>query len=160
MVSDADVKRRACERADLVFNEVGPGATMIVPTSEYLAIPCSSGFHILIDFVNRAKISQVPIETGGIASAVSSNRRHYDIAAVAGVARDDEAPGSGSGRSVDCGNSSADLCGCRICEDISIPANNTHDREVGDQQDESYFLVARQHGQLTYYGQNRSASKK
>src|SRR6202050_549633 len=83
MVADAQKNGELSERSDLTSNEVVPSDFLIIDDIERLRKVLGLVLDVLIEFVNRAKIAEVPIEGRSRFDYVGSNPRHYDIAAIA-----------------------------------------------------------------------------
>ena len=62
MVADAQKNGKLSERSDLISNEVVPRDFFIIDDIERLRKVLGLVLNILIEFVNRAKIAEVPIE--------------------------------------------------------------------------------------------------
>src|SRR5271166_1487742 len=112
------------KRRDLVGGEIVPGLIFVVNDGEV----CVSGSlnHVLIEIVDRTQIAEVPVEGSAILAGSGGNCRHDDIAAIARIAGDDEAPGF-SGPVVEAlagcaGYGGADACGFALAKAIA-----THD---------------------------------
>ena len=78
---------------DLVRREIIPGGVFIIHDGKVLACHFRGLNHVLIEVIDGPQISQVPVETGAVQLGSRGNAGHHNIAAIAGVARHDKAPG-------------------------------------------------------------------
>src|SRR6185312_6847784 len=94
VVPDSEMYRRFPKRNELLGDEIVPRQALIIEDAEVLlAIAVlRRGEKVLIEIVDPAEVAEVPVEFGAVAVYPRGNRRHDNIAAVAGITGDRERP--------------------------------------------------------------------
>ena len=88
MIAGRQKDREVAKRHELVRDEVGPGGGLVGDDVEGLD-------EVLVEGVDGAEISEVPVEVGAAGEDSGGEGGHDDVAAIAGVAGDGEFPGGG-----------------------------------------------------------------
>jgi hypothetical protein len=88
MISGTEEDGKVAERRELMGDEVGPRPRLVIDDVQRLAGHVQAGRwdQILIEGVDRAEVSEVPIELGLAFEDAGSDRGHDDVAAVSGIA--------------------------------------------------------------------------
>ena len=84
MIPDGQKDRGLAESRDLAPEEVVPGDLEVVGDGERRRTGHSPfGKDVLVEIVDRAEISQVPVERRGVGVGARRHGRHHDVSAVA-----------------------------------------------------------------------------
>src|SRR5580704_8687837 len=86
MIARAQVDGKAAEGCELMGDEVGPGPRLVIDNVQWLGGQSQAGrwYLVLIEGVDGAEISQVPIELGLALEDTGGDGGHHDVAAVSG----------------------------------------------------------------------------
>ena len=87
MIAQREINRQRIEWLKLVLYEILPGIVFVIDDIRFWV----QLLIVRVKIVNGAIVAQVPIEFGAVAFCALRDRRHHDVAAIAGI------PGNGKG---------------------------------------------------------------
>ena len=93
VVADADEIRNIAERLDLVVDVVLPGTALVLVHGHRAGLMFGLMHDVLIDFVSRANVAQMPEKRGVIFLRGFGNSGHHHVAAIARIPRHHKIPG-------------------------------------------------------------------
>ena len=95
VVADAEKNFERAEGSKLTVDKIRPSLCQVIRDGDMRRIELKFGGrdHILIEIVNGAEVAQMPVEVRAALQHGGGDRRHDDVAAIAGIARDREFPG-------------------------------------------------------------------
>ena len=91
MVSDGKEYRDIAKRRQLLIDKILPCSLFIFSDAQFAMI-CRQ--HVLVELIKCPETAKVPAESNYVLADLLCDCRHRDVSAVAGIARDSNAPGA------------------------------------------------------------------